>query len=99
LLQPLVENAVRHGIQPLREGGEIILRGHREGEGILIEIDNPLTGIPTPGGHGHGLDNVRQRVTYRYGARARVTVGPVGDRFVVRLQLPGQPGSHARTDR
>ncbi|WP_130620769.1 sensor histidine kinase [Dyella amyloliquefaciens] len=99
LLQPLVENAVRHGIQPLREGGEIILRGHREGEGILIEIDNPLSGVPTPGGHGHGLDNVRQRVAYRYGARGRVTVGPVGDRFVVRLQLPGQAGFHARTDR
>ncbi|RAO74460.1 sensor histidine kinase [Dyella jiangningensis] len=98
LLQPLVENAVRHGIQPLREGGEIILRGHREGEGILIEIDNPLAGTPTPGGHGHGLDNVRQRVAYRYGARARVQAGPVDGRFVVRLQLPGQ-ASHARTDR
>ena len=99
LLQPLVENAVRHGIQPLREGGEIILRGQRDGDGILIEIDNPLASTPTPGGHGHGLDNVRQRVAYRYGTRGRVTVGPIGDRFVVRLQLPGQPGPHARTDR
>ncbi len=88
LLQPLVENAVRHGIQPLREGGEVILRGRQGPDGIVIEIDNPLVGEPTPGGHGHGLDNVRQRVTYRYGPRARVLAGPQGERFVVRLQLP-----------
>ncbi|WP_430391930.1 sensor histidine kinase [Dyella sp. 20L07] len=97
LLQPLVENAVRHGIQPSREGGEVILRGHRERDGIVIEIDNPCMGEPATGGHGHGLDNVRQRVAYRYGARARVTAGPQDGRFIVRLQLP-EPG-YARTDR
>ena len=88
LLQPLVENAVRHGIQPSREGGEVILRGHYERDGIVIEIDNPCTSEPASGGHGHGLDNVRQRVAFRYGARARVTAGPKDGRFIVRLQLP-----------
>ncbi|WP_109127052.1 histidine kinase [Dyella sp. C11] len=88
LLQPLVENAVRHGIQPLREGGEVILRGRREGSGVLIDIDNPLASTPAPGGHGHGLDNVRRRVAFRYGPRARVTAGPKGERFIVRLELP-----------
>ena len=68
----------------------MILRGRGERDGILIEIDNPLAGTPTPGGHGHGLDNVRRRVAYRYGPRAQVTAGPEGDRFVVRLQLPAQ---------
>ncbi|AIF46414.1 sensor histidine kinase [Dyella japonica] len=90
LLQPLVENAVRHGIQPLREGGEVILRGRRERDGVRIEIDNPLANVPTPGGHGHGLDNVRRRVAYRYGPGARVTAGPDAGRFVVCLQLPTQ---------
>jgi two-component system sensor histidine kinase AlgZ len=88
LLQPLVENAVRHGIQPLREGGEVILRGRCERDSILIEIDNPLATTPAAGGHGHGLDNVRRRVAYRYGPKARVMAGPEGERFVVRLQLP-----------
>jgi two-component system sensor histidine kinase AlgZ len=97
LLQPLVENAVRHGIQPSREGGEVILRGHREGDGVVIEIDNPCPAEPAPGGHGHGLDNVRQRVAYRYGARARMNAGPADGRFIVRLQLP-EP-EHARPDR
>lgn len=89
LLQPLVENAVRHGIQPLREGGEVILRGRREGRGIRIEIINPLPPTPAEPGNGHGLDSVRQRIAYRYGPQALVQAGPQGDRFVVLLQLPG----------
>jgi len=88
LLQPLVENAVRHGVQPLREGGEIILRGVREGSMLRIEIDNPLADQPSVGGSGHGLNNVRQRVTYHFGPRASVEAGPQADRFVVKLHLP-----------
>lgn len=113
LLQPLVENAVRHGIQPLREGGEVILRGQREAKALVITIDNPLPVALPPtssaqftsmqAGNGHGLDNVRQRVAFRYGARAQVQAGPQDGRFVVRLQLPLEgnllEGSHARTDR
>jgi two-component system sensor histidine kinase AlgZ len=98
LLQPLVENAVRHGVQPLREGGEIILRGHCEAKAVIVEIDNPLSGTPVVGGNGHGLDNVRQRVTHRFGPSANVEAGPRGDRFVVRLRLPMEERD-ARPDR
>ena len=89
LLQPLVENAIRHGIQPLREGGEVTLRGHRDGDGVRIEIINPLSAGPSTPGNGHGLDSVRQRIAYRYGPRAKVQAQAQGDRFVVLLQLPG----------
>jgi two-component system sensor histidine kinase AlgZ len=65
LLQPLVENAVRHGIQPLREGGEVMLGGARDGDGIRIEIRNPLPPQPGVAGNGHGLRSVRQRVAFR----------------------------------
>lgn len=88
LLQPLVENAVRHGIQPSREGGEISLRGHADAQSLVIVIANPLPASPTPGGHGLGLENVRQRVAYRYGPSAEVQAGPRGGRFVVQLRLP-----------
>lgn len=98
LLQPLVENAVRHGIQPLREGGEVILRGMREADMLLIEVNNPLAEQPATGGSGHGLNNVRQRVAYHYGPRASVEAGPQGDRFVVKLRLPIEV-RHARVDR
>lgn len=91
LLQPLVENAVRHGIQPLRGGGTVILRGRREGSGVRIEVINPLPATPAQPGNGHGLDNVRRRVAYRYGPRARVQAGPQGEQFVVQLDLPGEP--------
>ena len=91
LLQPLVENAIRHGIQPLLDGGEVTLRGSRDGAGVRIEIINPLPASPPAPGNGHGLDSVRQRIAYRYGPRAGVQAGAQGDRFVVQLQLPGQP--------
>ncbi|MBD8898708.1 histidine kinase [Rhodanobacter sp. DHG33] len=101
LLQPLVENAVHHGIQPLREGGVVSLRGLRESDAIVIEIANPLPSAPTRGGHGHGLDSVRRRVAFRYGPRAAVQAGPQGERYVVslRLPLPDKGKDDARTDR
>ncbi|HZY34200.1 MAG TPA: sensor histidine kinase, partial [Rhodanobacter sp.] len=82
-------NAVRHGVQPLREGGEVVLRGQRDGTGVRIEIINPLPVTPPAAGNGHGLDSVRRRVAYRYGPLAKVQAGPQDDRFVVLLQLPG----------
>ncbi|HKR77933.1 MAG TPA: histidine kinase [Rhodanobacter sp.] len=88
LLQPLVENAVRHGIQPLREGGAVTLRGGRQGDAVMIEIANPLPPSPARGGNGHGLDNVRRRVAFRYGPRAAVQAGPQDGRYVVSLRLP-----------
>ncbi|WP_424681580.1 sensor histidine kinase [Frateuria sp. YIM B11624] len=91
LLQPLVENAVRHGIQPLREGGEILLRGRVDGRALLIDVSNPLPPAPGTPGHGHGLANVRQRVAWRYGARAAVEAGPQQGRFAVCLRLPLDP--------
>jgi two-component system sensor histidine kinase AlgZ len=111
LLQPLVENAVRHGIQPLIGGGEVILRGQHDDKGIRIEIINPLPATAVEPGNGHGLDSVRQRVAYRYGPLARVEAGPQGgsdgEQFVVRLFLPtaNNPthikakANDARTDR
>jgi two-component system sensor histidine kinase AlgZ len=88
LLQPLLENAVRHGVQPLREGGVVTLRGGRQGDSIVIEIANPLPLAPVRGGNGHGLDSVRRRVAFRYGPRAAVQAGPQDERYVVSLRLP-----------
>lgn len=90
LLQPLVENAVLHGVQPRPAGGCVRLAGRVEGGAVTIEIANPL---PPGGGagtarNGHGLDSVRRRVGYHFGARAAVEVTRDDDRFVVTLRLP-----------
>ncbi len=101
LLQPLVENAVRHGIQPLRSGGEVGLRGWREGTAYVIEVTNPRPESAPSAGTGHGLASVRQRVAFHYGASARVEAVAEAGRFVVRLSLPLAAGetTHARADR
>jgi two-component system sensor histidine kinase AlgZ len=97
LLQPLVENAIRHGVQPSRSGGTIRLGGRSVPGGVEIVVDNPITdGVPTPG-TGHGLRNVRERVRFHYGARASVRVDTEADRFIVTVFLP--ESANARPDR
>ena len=97
LLQPLVENAIRHGVQPNRAGGTIRLLGHRVPGGVEIVVDNPVAdGAPTPG-TGHGLRNVRERVRFHYGARASVGVETLAGRFIVTVFLP--ESANARPDR
>ncbi len=97
LLQPLVENAVRHGISNLTEGGWIrieIGRGSAERRrlsSLSIKIENnfdPET--PSRKGASIGLKNVRQRLDTAYGDRARFDVRTQGDRFVVSLELPAE---------
>ncbi|UPG85708.1 histidine kinase [Luteibacter aegosomatis] len=97
LLQPLVENAIRHGIQPRVDGGLLRIVARAVPGGTELCVDNPLPPSPAPAGTGHGLRNVRERVRYLYGDRARVHVETIGDRFAVTLFLP--EAAHARADR
>jgi two-component system sensor histidine kinase AlgZ len=89
LIQPLVENAVRHGIAGLVEGGCIRVEARRSDDRLLITIDNPAdSDRPTRGGTGFGLNNVRRRIEGLYGTRAAFEVQNEAKRFVVRLNLP-----------
>lgn len=97
LLQPLVENAIRHGIQPRIDGGTVGITARRVPGGAELRVDNPLPDTPAPSGTGHGLRNVRERVRHHYGDRARVQADAVDGRFVVTLFLPEV--AHARADR
>ena len=97
LLQPLVENAIRHGVQPSRAGGTIRHGGRRVPGGVEIVVDNPLSDAPATPGNGHGLRSVRERVRFHFGERATVRAETDDNRFVVTLFLP--ESAHARTDR
>ncbi|MBL8491673.1 MAG: sensor histidine kinase [Rhodocyclaceae bacterium] len=74
LLQPLVENAVRHGLEPKVEGGTIDVAAHREGDRVRIEVRDDGLGFGESPGAGTGLANVRARLASLYGADARLTV-------------------------
>jgi two-component system, LytTR family, sensor histidine kinase AlgZ len=72
LLQPLVENAVKHGVAGLIEGGVVRITARRDEGGVEIAIENPFDpDTPPRRGTGLGLENVRRRVAARYGAGAR----------------------------
>ena len=102
LLQPLVENAVAHGISNLTEGGWIRVGVSCDGnksdahgvdlpDDLRIEVENNFDPeMPRRRGHGVGLANVRQRLATRYGDRARFEVRAQGDRFQVSIVLPAE---------
>lgn len=88
LLQPLVENAVYHGIQPRRTGGTLMLGGRRVEQGIEIEIANPLPDAAPPARSRHGLENVRRRIAYHFGERGGIDVRNDGEMYRVVVRLP-----------
>ena len=92
LLQPLLENAVSHGISNLTEGGWIRLVVNQNGIGDLsITVENNFDPeMPPRRGTGTGLRNVRQRLDTRYGNRATFEARRDGDHFRVNMRLPAE---------
>ena len=89
VLQPLVENAVKHGIAGLVDGGTIRLAARRAGGGVEIAIQNGFDPeAKAPHKTGLGLDHVRRRLEVRYGGSAVVHAAPAGDVYRVVLRLP-----------
>ncbi|MEH6591183.1 MAG: histidine kinase [Halioglobus sp.] len=89
LLQPLVENAVYHGIAQLPEGGTIHVSISREGDQIHVRVDNPTpTQVGETEGHHMALGNIEQRLTGLYGADARVEIGRIDNVFRADLYYP-----------
>jgi len=88
LLQPLVENAVRHGVEPNDEGGDVEIITLRRGSEVEIRVVNSV-GLPArTSGHGLALRNVRQRLRLMHDVAARFELNPEGQRFTVRILLP-----------
>jgi sensor histidine kinase YesM len=72
LIQPLVENAIRHGIEPKVEGGTITIRARKNGDVLRVEIADTGTGLHEDGTTGFGLSNVRERLKSLYGDSGRL---------------------------
>jgi two-component system sensor histidine kinase AlgZ len=90
LIQPLVENAVKHGIALLDEGGEILMLGRRVREGLRFTIENPFDPGAPASRSGIGLANVRQRREARYGNAGRLEVEASEDVYRVTLTVPAR---------
>ncbi len=89
LLQPLVENAVRHGIEPADEGGLLRIRTQRERGRVVVSVANtlPLESVPRPGA-GMALRNVRERLQLLHDVNATFAARREGDVFRVHITLP-----------
>jgi two-component system, LytTR family, sensor kinase len=94
LLQPLVENSIKHGLSPKVDGGSITLRSRMEDGLLVIEVADDGVGLTYDGPAGNsstgiGLTNVAGRIKVLYGDSARMTVSSRDtEGTVVRLRLP-----------
>ena len=92
VLQPLVENAVRHGIEPATDGGRVIVRARvRRGQAVVV-VSNTLGSEPGNPGHGMALHNVRERLRLLHDVAAQCDVWrdgpPEAPLFHARITLP-----------
>ncbi len=88
LLQPLVENAVAHGISTLVEGGTVEIRTTRTGDLVVVVITNPRDPDVARRGTGFGLDIVRRRLSTAFGDQAALAVEAKPEAYRVAVTLP-----------
>ena len=92
LLQPLVENAVRHGVEPNPQGATIVIATKRESSKVVVEIRNTLPNADSAKqathGSGMALKNVRDRLSLLHDLESSFSAGVKNDQYVVRIELP-----------
>jgi len=81
LLQPLVENAIKHGLEPKVEGGRIVVEARQAGDDLVLQVRDTGLGLGATdrGGTSFGLAQVRERLATLYGARASLRLEPADD--------------------
>jgi LytS/YehU family sensor histidine kinase len=88
LLQPLVENALKHGIAPHPEGGDLRIALQREGKGLRLRVENTGRGLGLVPGSGVGLCNLEARLRLACGPAAAFHLRTEGGRTVATVDLP-----------
>ena len=94
LLQPVVENAIKHGLEPKIEGGRVDVSARREGDRLLLVVTDSGLGVPAmrdPSSTGLGLPNLRARLAALYGNAAALTLAdhaPTGTRVTIAIPVP-----------
>lgn len=89
LLQPLVENAIRHGLEPKVAGGSLRIAARREGARLLLSVTDDGLGFAGAPGDGVGLSNIRARLAALFGPAARLDLrSGVGAGVTATLEIP-----------
>jgi two-component system sensor histidine kinase AlgZ len=91
MIQPLLENAVYHGIETLPRGGEVSIVGRRDEHSVSIEVRNPIlaqSGYSEREGNRMALENIRQRLELAWPGRARLETDQTAGEFCARLIFP-----------
>jgi two-component system sensor histidine kinase AlgZ len=88
LLQPLVENAVRHGVEPSEAGATVRISTRRRGSVTLIKVTNTVPGGVGAPGHGVALTNVRERLRLLHDVQGQFRSGLVDGVYQVRIEVP-----------
>lgn len=89
LLQPLLENAVYHGVEPSTESSEIVVRIAHRGDEVWLEVENASLGaVSHHAGNHMAIDNIRERLMLFYDLEAGIKIDSSGGRYRVRVRLP-----------
>ena len=88
LLQPLLENAVRHGVEPSPTGAQIRFSTQRRGSTVVIKVTNTVPAGPGPQGHGLALDNVRDRLRLLHDVQCSFRTVHKDGLYQVRVEVP-----------
>jgi two-component system sensor histidine kinase AlgZ len=88
-LQPIVENAVYHGIEPRRAPGTVAISVRRDSGRVRVAVSNPVEAAsPERRGNRMALSNIKERLALHFDAHATLSAGVVGDRYEVNVDLP-----------
>jgi two-component system sensor histidine kinase AlgZ len=89
VLQPLLENAVYHGVEPGTDAAEVLVRIERRGNRVLVRIDNPYHEAEVQrAGNRMALENIRERLLLFFDAEARIATQTDGGRYRVEIEIP-----------
>ncbi len=91
-LQPLLENAIYHGIEPLPESGLVEIEGRHKGDMLYLSVRNPLPPDDRRTGAGNriAIDNIRERLELAFGPRARLSTAIDSTHYQVSIAIPYQ---------
>jgi len=100
LLQPVLENAIYHGVEPGTGVGDVLVRIERRGERVLALVENAQqdggettnAAVHRDGNH-MALDNIRERLNLFFDAEARLETRVEGGRYRVEIEIPYRSGA------